>query len=108
MQSSSAQGPFWQDGADTFVRVRVRAGAKQNRLVGIHNGSLKVEVKAAPERGAANEALVQFFSQLFSKPRNDVKVRHGHVSKDKLLVIHHCLCSDLVAVVEHHMGSSRE
>ncbi len=50
-----------RDGQVTLA-VRVRPGAKHTRVVGfLADGSLKVEVKAAPEDGKANEALVRLF-----------------------------------------------
>lgn len=104
----SVNNPFsslWQDGPDVVIRVHVHAGAKQDALVREHDQALRVDIKAAPERGAANKALIRFFAKLFLKGVDNVEVRHGHVCRTKLVVIRNCLCSDLVPIVIKNLRS---
>jgi uncharacterized protein (TIGR00251 family) len=95
-----------QDGADVVIRILVHAGAKRDAIVKEHDQSLRVDIKAPPERGAANDALIRFFAKLFSKPVSDVEVRHGHISRNKVLVVRNCLCSDIVPIVMHNLRST--
>ena len=94
-----------QDGPDVVIRVLVHAGAKRNAIVKEHDHALRVDIKAAPERGAANDALIRFFATLFLKPVSDVEIRHGHVSRNKVLVIRSCLCSDIELIVIQNLRS---
>ena len=97
---------LWQDGPDVMIRVHVHAGAKRDAILSEHDHALRIDIKAAPERGAANNALVRFFAQLFGKAVADIEVRHGHVCRNKLLVIRNCLCADLAPIVIHNLRSS--
>ena len=40
------------------LRLRVKPGGRADRLIGAHDGALKVEVRAAAERGRANAAVI--------------------------------------------------
>ena len=88
-----------------MIRVHVHAGAKKNALVKEHDQALRVDIKAAPERGAANDALIRFFAKLFSKPVADIELRHGHGCRNKVLVVRNCLCADLVQIVIQNLRS---
>jgi len=95
-----------QQGADAILRVLVHAGAKRDAIVREHGQALRVDVKAAPERGAANEALIRFFSHLFSKPLSEIEILHGHAAKNKVLVIRNCSCSDIETILMQHLRST--
>jgi uncharacterized protein (TIGR00251 family) len=96
---------FWQDGSDVKMRVNVHAGAKTDALVKEHDNALRVDIKEAPEGGAANAALIRFFAKLLGKPVADIEVKHGHVSRNKVLVIHNCAYSDIIPIVLKHLRS---
>ena len=40
-----------------LVPVLAKPGAKANKIVGVHNGRVRVAVSAAPEKGKANDAI---------------------------------------------------
>ena len=44
-------------GGGVRIRLRVKPGAQRDRLIGAYGESLKLEVRAAPERGKANAAF---------------------------------------------------
>lgn len=46
------------------LTVYVQPGAKQTRLVGLHDGLPKIALKARPVDGAANAALLSFLADL--------------------------------------------
>ena len=103
--SGNDELPVSQDGPNVLLRVLVHAGAKRNRIIGIHDRALKMDIKAAPERGSANEALVQLCAHLFSKPCADIVIRHGHTSRNKLVLIRSCSTADLMEIIHHYLGS---
>lgn len=53
------------------MEVKVHAGAKRDRVVGLYGGRLKIEITTAPERGKANRALLAFLANVLGvAPRN--------------------------------------
>jgi uncharacterized protein YggU (UPF0235/DUF167 family) len=56
-------------------------------MAGRHGGGWKVRVAAPPERGRANEALVEHLALLLDLPRRAVRVAAGAGSRDKTVEI---------------------
>ncbi len=71
-------------GAVTFA-VRVQPRAKRDRIVGVHDGALKIALTAPPVEGAANEALVKLVAGALGVSRRDVTILHGDSSRQKSL-----------------------
>jgi uncharacterized protein (TIGR00251 family) len=69
----------------TRVRVRVSPGARRTELVGRHGGAWKVRVVAAPERGRANEAVLDLLSRELELPRRAVSLVSGHAAREKVV-----------------------
>ena len=67
--------------------VRVQPRASRTELAGIHGDALKVRLSAPPVDGAANDALVLFFSEIFNVPRRDVRIVAGGSSRSKTVEI---------------------
>lgn len=65
------------------IEVRVQPGASKTELI-TENSSLKLYLKAQPEKGKANSALVKFFRKEF---KLDVEVVRGKTSRNKVLKI---------------------
>jgi uncharacterized protein (TIGR00251 family) len=72
-------------GGMTRLRLRVVPGARASRLVGRHGEAWKVQVRAAPERGAANDAVVRLLAETLEIGREDVVLVSGHGSRDKIV-----------------------
>ena len=69
------------------LRLRVKPGSHNDRLVGAYGGCLKVEVRAAPERGKANAAVAKLLARVFAVSSSAVVVVAGSGSKDKLVEV---------------------
>ena len=67
------------------LRLRVSPGAARARIVGRHGAGWKVRVAAAPERGKANEAVVELLAGTLGVPRRDVSVVSGHTAREKIV-----------------------
>ena len=76
-------GPM--DGPVTRLRLRVSPGARRSTLVGRHGQGWKVRVAAAPERGRANDALVELLSRTLDVPRASVQLVSGATARDKVV-----------------------
>lgn len=70
-----------------LVDVHVVPRASRSKLLGVHDGRLKISLAAPPVDGAANEALVSFIAKLLSVPLRDVTLARGESSRQKQLRI---------------------
>lgn len=66
----------------TFA-VQVVPRSSLSKIVGEHNGALRVRIAAAPVDGAANEELVRLLARAFGVPPSAVEIITGQTSKLK-------------------------
>ena len=67
--------------------VHVVPRASRSKVVGVHDGSLKVALAAPPVDGAANEALIALFASLLGKPKSAVRLVRGQTSRRKTVAV---------------------
>ena len=70
-------------GRGAVLPVRVHAGGSHNRVIGSHDGILRVSVTAAAEKGKANKAVVNLLSQVFCVSNSSVHLLAGATSPRK-------------------------
>ena len=69
----------------TRLRLRVAPGAAKAAVLGRHGEGWKVRVAAAPERGKANEAVLDLLAEALAVPRASVTLVSGGASRDKIV-----------------------
>lgn len=69
------------------LQLRVKPGGRSDRLVGPHDGALKLEVRAAPDRGRANDAVIRLLAGVLGVGRADIEVTAGGASRDKVVSV---------------------
>jgi uncharacterized protein (TIGR00251 family) len=70
------------------LRVKVTARSPASEIVGeLDDGTLKVRIAAAPERGKANQALIALLAAHFGVPRTSVTIVSGHTASLKMVRI---------------------
>ncbi|MDQ5824017.1 MAG: DUF167 domain-containing protein [Chloroflexota bacterium] len=67
------------------IKVFVAPRSSANKLVGEHNGAIKIALTAPPVEGAANKALVEFMAKLLGVPRSSVSLVSGETSRQKMV-----------------------
>src|SRR5690242_15200336 len=67
------------------IRVHVAPRASANRVLGMHDGALKVALTAPPVEGAANKALVEFLAKRLGVPKSAVELMSGETSRRKVV-----------------------
>jgi uncharacterized protein len=67
------------------LRVRVAPGARRSEVVGRHGDAWKLRVRAAPERGRANDEVVELLADRLGLVNAQVRVVAGHASRDKVV-----------------------
>jgi uncharacterized protein (TIGR00251 family) len=65
------------------LEVLVQPRASRTRVVGVHDGRLKVQLAAPPVDGEANAALVEFLADALSARRSDVSIERGDTGRRK-------------------------
>ena len=70
----------------TAITVKVIPRAKKNEVAGLmDDGSIRIRLMAPPVEGAANQALVDFLSQLLGLHRSQIEIVAGLSSERKLI-----------------------
>ncbi|HSL41243.1 MAG TPA: DUF167 domain-containing protein [Desulforhopalus sp.] len=75
-----------KDGA-VLLRLYVQPKAAKCRLIGLHDGWLKLTVTSPPLDGRANLEVVCFVADFFGLSRMDVTLRSGSHSRKKQVTI---------------------
>src|SRR5207245_3959654 len=76
-----------REGAVIFS-LRVQPRASKDEIAGELGGALKVRLRAPAVEDRANEALVEFLSELLKRPRSAVRILRGVRSITKRVEIH--------------------
>jgi hypothetical protein len=69
------------------LSVLVQPRASRTRVLGEHDGLLKIQLAAPPVDGEANAALVEFLGKLLGVPRRQVSLIAGDASRRKRVAI---------------------
>lgn len=85
--SNAADNPWAWRGETLEIRLYIQPGAKATELSGLHDGRLKIRLKAAPVEGKANQALIDYLSQQFKVPKSSISIKTGHNSRLKTLLV---------------------
>lgn len=69
------------------INIKVHARSKRESVVELPDGSYKVEVKAPPVDGAANEAICSLLADHFGVHKRDVSVVSGATNNKKIIEV---------------------
>jgi hypothetical protein len=83
-----------RDGA-VYLDVRVAPGSRREGILGTSEGALRVAVRAAPERGKANRALVGVLARAAGVRSSAVEIVSGRASRRKRVRIPGLAASEL-------------
>ena len=72
-------------GVELLVLVQPRAS--RTKVVGEHDGRLKIVLAAPPVDGEANAALIEFLADALAVRKADVKLVDGETSRRKRLLV---------------------
>ena len=79
------------------LSVRVIPRASKSGITGRRGDAIVVRLAAPPVEGAANDALIDFLSTTFGRPRRDIAIVSGQKSRDKRVFIEGITDADLAA-----------
>jgi hypothetical protein len=67
--------------------IKVHPCARKNAITGTVGDTLKLALTAPPVEGKANQAVIEFFADLFAIPRSSVTIASGEISRNKVVRI---------------------
>lgn len=71
-----------------MLTIKAVPKASKNEIVGLmDDGSLKVKITAAAEKGKANAAICEFLAAEFAVPKRNVSIVRGETSHTKQVQI---------------------
>ena len=69
------------------LAVRVLPRSRKNEVVGLQSdGRLRIRLKAVPESGKANQALIEFLAEVVLVPPSSIHIISGATSQNKLVL----------------------
>ena len=90
-----------EKGDGCIIAVRAQPGARRNGIVGEHAGMLKVGVTAPPDKGRANDAIVELLADILGLKRAQIEFVSGLTSREKLFHCHGITASDVRQRLSH-------
>jgi uncharacterized protein len=70
-----------------LLKLHIVPGARQTAVAGLHGDRLKVKVAAPPEKGRANQELLEFLARSLKVPLKDVHLTSGAASRTKVVTV---------------------
>jgi uncharacterized protein (TIGR00251 family) len=79
--------PIHESAKGITFAIKVHPRARKNAITGIVGDALKLALTAPPVDGKANQAVIEFFADLFAIPRSSVTIASGETGRNKVLRI---------------------
>jgi hypothetical protein len=86
------------------ISLKVIPKSSRNQVVGVEGGVLKIKIQAPPVEGAANEAVVEFLSGIFKKPKSSILLMKGQLSRYKVIKIKGVRAKDVLESLAKFKG----
>ena len=69
------------------LKLHVTPGAREDALAGWEGDSLRLKVRARPEKGRANEAVLRLLAGYLGLPPSRLALVRGAASRDKMVEV---------------------
>ncbi len=73
------------DSNSLTIHVVARPGASRRRIVSIDSRGVVVALNSPPEKGRANDELIDFLARIASVPRSTITIVRGDTSRHKTI-----------------------
>jgi uncharacterized protein (TIGR00251 family) len=70
-----------------IVPIRVKASARRNGIAGEHEGALRIDVTAVPEKGKANHAVIEVLAEALGVSKSSIELIGGATSPQKRFLV---------------------
>ena len=69
------------------LNIRVQPGARKNMVSGYTDGIFNIKITTRPEKGKANESLIEYLSDTLGTAKSNIMIQKGTTSRNKLIMI---------------------
>lgn len=70
-----------------LLKVKVKPNAKKEGVFPLGDNLYEVRVSAPPEKGKANERLLELLAKHLKIPKSRLRIIKGHTTKNKLVEV---------------------
>jgi uncharacterized protein len=77
--------PVKQSATGISFAVKVHPRAHKEAITGVIGDALKLALTAPPVDGKANQAVIEFFADLFAISRSSITIASGETSRNKVI-----------------------
>jgi len=70
-----------------LIKVKVFPDTKNNKIAKKSKDSYEIKIKEKAERGKANEAVIDLFSQYFEISKKDLRIIKGWKQRNKIIEV---------------------
>jgi uncharacterized protein len=77
--------PIKESATGVTFAVKVHPRARKNAIAGVIGDALKLALTAPPVDGKANQAVIEFFADLFAISRSSITIASGETSRNKVI-----------------------
>lgn len=70
-----------------IIHVKVIPKSSQNKIIGFENDVLKIKCTTAPEKGKANQAVINLLAKYYDVPKSSITILKGKSSSIKIIEI---------------------
>lgn len=81
--------------------VKVQPAARQDRIIGIHNGVLKISVTSVPDKGKANKAIIKMLSEKLTVKRSQIEIVNGKTTAKKNILFRGFTCRKISELIQN-------
>ncbi len=79
--------PIRESPGQVSFSIKVQPRARKNAITGVVGDSLKISLTAPPVDGKANQAVIDFLSDMLRVPRASITIASGETSRVKVIRI---------------------
>ncbi|MCX7761188.1 MAG: DUF167 domain-containing protein [Hydrogenothermaceae bacterium] len=65
------------------IKVKVKPASSKNEVKKIDENFFEIKTTVIPEKGKANEKVIELLSEFFDVPKSKIKIIRGETSKEK-------------------------
>lgn len=69
------------------IKIKVQPRSSDCKIIGIHNGALKVKLRSPPLDGRANEELIELLARQIGISKSRISLIAGDKSKNKIVFV---------------------
>ena len=71
-----------------LIKIKVTPSAKEDKVLGQDaEGTYKLRVRAAADKGQANQAVIDLLADYFKKPKRSIIIKTGFTNRVKTILI---------------------